>query len=121
VIANILVAEDNALNFELVRDVLVGGGHRIGWARNGQSALTELRREPWDLLLLDLHMPDLDGYQVLETIRADPAIAGVKVVVLSADAMHGVAERVRQAGADGYIAKPLDIRALLDEVARLLQ
>ena len=117
---NVLVAEDNALNFELVRDLLEGAGHTVGWATGGQAALTQLRQHPWDLLLLDLHMPDVDGYEVLARIRADPEIAPVKVVVLTADALHGVADRLRQAGADGYLTKPLDINQLLDEVGRLV-
>ena len=116
--AEILVAEDNPLNFELLRDILTGAGHLVDWARDGEEALTRLRSRPFDLLLLDLHMPRLDGIQVLRAVRADPALAALRVVIVSADAMGNVAETVTTEGADAYLTKPVDITALLNEVER---
>ena len=118
--AEILVAEDNPLNFELVRDILEADGHAVSWAKDGEEAVDEAHRQPFDLVLLDLHMPRLDGLQVLEAIRSDEKLRLVKVVVVSADAMGGVAEVVLGAGADGYLTKPLEIHTLLAEVERQL-
>ena len=118
--AEILVAEDNPLNFELVRDILEADGHHVFWARDGQEAVDESRQRVFDLVLLDLHMPRLDGLQVLEAIRAEDGPKRVKVVVVSADAMGGVSETVLGAGADGYLTKPLEIQTLLAEVERQL-
>ncbi|MGH7778148.1 MAG: response regulator [Candidatus Dormibacterales bacterium] len=117
--ARILVAEDNVLNFELVRDVLEGQGHEIEWARDGEEALAKAGGSAFALLLLDLHMPKLDWLEVLAALRragASPA----RVVVVSADAMGGVPEAVAQAGADAYLSKPLEVGALVAEVNRQL-
>lgn len=119
-VADILVAEDNPLNFELVRDVLEADGHSVFWARDGIEAVGEVRRQPFDLVLLDLHMPKLDGLQVLEQLRAEEKSRSLKVVVISADAMGGVAQSVLAAGADGYLTKPVEIQRLLAEVERQL-
>ncbi len=118
--AEILVAEDNALNFELMRDVLTAAGHRVTWARDGEEAVAELGDRRYDLLMLDLHMPRLDGLAVLERIRSRPELLGLPVMVVSADAMGDIAAEVISAGADAYLAKPLDIVTLLGEVDRLL-
>ena len=118
--AAILVAEDNVLNFELLRDVLVAKGHDVKWSRDGQETLTEARSGQFDLVLLDLHMPKLGGIQVLQELRADPASRSLPVLVVSADAMAEVESEVMAAGADGYISKPLEVRVLAEEVERQL-
>src|SRR6266851_5465671 len=74
--AEILVAEDNPLNFELVRDLLDARGHTVEWARDGEEALAKASSGKFDLLLLDLHMPRLDGLQVVRMLRATPRSSG---------------------------------------------
>ena len=114
--ADVLVAEDNPLNFELVRDLLDARGHTVEWARDGEEALAKARTGQFDLLLLDLHMPRLDGLQVVRALRATPPSRPLKVIALTADAMAGVRDDLFAAGVDGYLAKPLDLRALIREM-----
>lgn len=113
---HVLVAEDNPLNFELVRDLLEARGHEVEWARDGEEALHLARSGRFDLLLLDLHMPKLDGLEVVRAIRADPVANSLKVIALTADAMLGVREDLVAAGVDGYLSKPLDLSALVNEM-----
>jgi CheY-like chemotaxis protein len=115
-LANVLVAEDNPLNFELVRDLLDARGHPVEWARDGEEALRLARTGRFDLLLLDLHMPRLDGLEVIRAIRAEPPDKPLKVIALTADAMVGVREDLFAAGVDGYLSKPLDLSALIREM-----
>jgi len=120
-VASILVAEDNPLNFELVRDVLQSTGHAINWARDGAEALERVRSLHVDLLLLDLHLPGVDGMEVLTTIRGDRRLKRLPVLVISADAMTGVSEWVLRSGADSYLAKPFKVKDLIQRVEDLLQ
>ncbi len=113
---NVLVAEDNPLNFELVRDLLDARGHSVEWARDGEEALALARTGRFELLLLDLHMPRLDGLEVIRAIRANPPPKQLKVIALTADAMLGVREELFAAGVDGYLSKPLDLTALVSEM-----
>jgi CheY-like chemotaxis protein len=115
-LADVLVAEDNPLNFELVRDLLDARGHSVEWARDGEEALRLARTGRFDLLLLDLHMPRLDGLEVIRAIRAEPPDRPLKVIALTADAMVGVREDLFAAGVDGYLSKPLDLGALIREM-----
>jgi len=113
---SVLVAEDNPLNFELVRDLLDARGHSVEWARDGEEALALARTGRFELLLLDLHMPRLDGLEVIRAIRANPPPKQLKVIALTADAMLGVREELFAAGVDGYLSKPLDLTALVSEM-----
>jgi CheY-like chemotaxis protein len=120
-VASILVAEDNPLNFELVRDVLQSTGHTINWAKDGAETLDRLRSLHVDLLLLDLHLPGIDGMGVLATIRKDRDLRRLPVLVISADAMAGVSESVLNEGADAYLAKPFKVKELIRQVEYLLR
>jgi CheY-like chemotaxis protein len=86
-------------------------------ALTGTLGLELARRHHPDLVLVDLHLPDIRGQEVLERIRADSAIAGTRVVVVSADATPGQVERLRDAGADDYLTKPIDVRRLIEIVS----
>jgi CheY-like chemotaxis protein len=112
----VLVAEDNRLNFEVVREALIGRGHRVEWAPDGEAALALLESGRFDLLLLDLHMPRLDGLSVIRALRESPTKRELKVIVLTADASPGTREELIDAGVDGCLFKPLHLGVLAAEI-----
>ena len=118
-VSRVLVAEDNPLNFELVLDVLQGGGHEVTWAQDGEEAVRLARVGRFDILLVDLHMPRLDGLAVVRLLRSDARFATLRIIALTADAMPGVREELIAAGADAYLTKPLDIPGLISAVGLL--
>lgn len=95
-------------------------GYEVIEAADGQAAVDRAREASPDLLLVDIQMPHLDGYQVLRELRADSRMASLPVVALTAFAMHGDRERAMAAGFDGYITKPVEIAALRKEIRKFL-
>jgi CheY-like chemotaxis protein len=118
---NILVAEDNAVNRELVRELLETHGYSVFEASNGQEALHMIAESTPDLLLLDLGMPVLDGFGVIRQVRDNPVWATLPVLALTAYAMQGDRDRIISSGFDGYLSKPINSGALLEELTRLLE
>ncbi len=116
----ILIVDDNLANRALMYELLSTAGHRLVEACDGEEALQKVEEESPDLVLLDLLMPKLDGYAVLEKLRQDPRNAKLKVVALTALAMQGDAEKALAAGFDDYITKPIDAAALLTKVEEML-
>lgn len=116
----ILIAEDNAVNRELLRELLETHGHIVTEACNGEEALRLLDDSRPDILLLDLGMPVLDGYQTIRRIREKPSLAGLPVLAVTAYAMQGDKERILSCGFDGYLSKPIDPKLLYQELNRLL-
>ena len=111
----VLYVEDNASNVRLVEQILRRQpAVTLTVATRGLEALDIARNEPPDLVLLDLHLPDLPGEEVLRMLRRDPRTQAIPVVVVSADATPGQAERLRGEGAQEYLTKPLDLRRLLE-------
>ncbi|MBV9123570.1 MAG: response regulator [Planctomycetes bacterium] len=106
----ILVAEDNAVNQKVAAGLLGKQGHQVILASNGREALTAFDRQPVDLVLMDLQMPDLSGFETTAAIRAREQVQGgrVPILAMTAHAVSGVAERCREAGMDGYLSKPVD-------------
>jgi PAS domain S-box-containing protein len=110
----VLYAEDNPMNVDLVREVMhLRPDCRLVVARNGREAITMAERERPDLMLLDMHLGDMTGIDVLKRVAEDPALARVPCVALSADAMAAPIEAARRAGFKGYLTKPLDVAAFL--------
>lgn len=118
--SRILVADDNEASRELIREVLEMSGYDVVEAADGADAVERARENPPDLVLVDIQMPRLDGYGVLRELRADPRLAGLHVVALTAFAMQGDRERALDAGFDGYITKPVEIAALRREIRKHL-
>jgi len=116
----VLVAEDNDFNAELVRELLRRRGHRPHIVATGNEALASLEAQQFDLLLLDLHMPGLDGFQVIERVRAKERAAGghLPVIALTARSRTEDRDRCLAAGMDGYLVKPIDRNALWSELER---
>ena len=116
----ILIAEDRAGSRELLRTVLEDCGYEGSEAADGREAVGQAGRSMPDLVLLDLHMPILDGYGVLRQLRGEARFASIPFVALTANAMHGERERALAAGFSVYITKPVDLIYLRTQLADLL-
>ena len=117
----ILIADDQAPSRELLRIILESEGYDVVEACDGAEAVVKTRQQPPDLILLDLQMPVLNGFEVVRILRSELQLARIPVVALTASAMHGDREKALEAGFTGYIAKPVRVAVLRTEVARLLQ
>jgi DNA-binding response OmpR family regulator len=106
----ILIAEDSVLNFEMLAECLGVGVHEVSWARDGEQAISELGAGTFDLLLLDLHMPRVDGFSVLRWLSETQERGDMKVIVLTAD--DTVRAETMALGADAFLTKPLDLKQL---------
>ena len=115
----ILLAEDNVVNQRVARAVLEKAGHSVVIADNGRTALLLLEEQPFDLVLMDVQMPEMDGFEATAAIRAKDRLTGTHtpIIAMTAHAMTGDRERCLDAGMDNYITKPIDGSALLDLVA----
>ena len=116
----ILVVDDNAVSRELIREVLDSPDHRIFEAANGIEAFDYILADAPDLVLLDVQLPGMDGYSVVRRLRQDPRFGRLRVLAVTAFAMHGDREKALAAGFDGYITKPIDTRHLEEQVEELL-
>lgn len=116
----VLIAEDNAVNRELLRELLEARGYAVVEACDGEDALTVIEQMQPDILLLDIGMPKLDGFAVIRKIRENPRLAPLPVLAVTAYAMQGDRERILNAGFDGYLSKPVTSRSLGEEIDRLL-
>jgi two-component system cell cycle response regulator DivK len=108
----ILVVDDNPLNLKLTRVLLAGEGYQVHTAMDGREALEVLKRLHPRLILMDIQLSGRDGLQLTRQLKADPAMQDVVILALTAYAMKGDEQRAREAGCDGYIAKPIDTRSL---------
>jgi two-component system, cell cycle response regulator DivK len=116
----ILVVEDNERNLKLLRDVLEYAGYVVRVARTGEDGVTLALKEPPDLVLMDLQLPGIDGTEALRRLRESPRTADIPVVAVTAQAMKQDRERALDAGFDGYVEKPISVRAFPDQVRGFL-
>jgi two-component system cell cycle response regulator DivK len=116
----VLVVEDNPANMTLATFLLKSAGHTVLSATDAESGLMLARSEQPDLILMDIQLPGMDGLQATALLKADEATRAIPVIALTALAMKGDEERIRAAGCDGYIAKPLAYREFLATISILL-
>jgi two-component system cell cycle response regulator DivK len=116
----ILYVEDNSDNRTLVRRILISEDYSLIEATNAFEALEVLKTTRPDLILMDINMPDMDGYTLTTKIKTTPGFEQVPILALTANVMRGDREKTLEAGCDGYIQKPIDIDQLLKEIERFL-
>ena len=118
--ATILYVEDNLDNRTLVRRILVSEDYEVLEAVDAFDALNILKNSRPDLILMDINMPDMDGYTLTTRIKSMPGFERIPILAVTANVMRGDKEKTLEAGCDGYIQKPLDIDQLIREVERFL-
>lgn len=116
----ILIVEDEARNLKLVRDLLEVHGYRTIHATDGKQAVETANEHMPDLILMDIQLPVMDGFQATAILKSQERTRNIPVVALTAYAMKGDEEKAHQAGCDGYIAKPVELRQLLKTVEECL-
>jgi CheY-like chemotaxis protein len=123
VASRVLLAEDNPVNQRLAARILEKGGHSVVVAGNGREALAALHRDTFDVILMDVQMPEMDGFEATRAIRQDDTaqIKNIPIIAMTAHAMTGDRERCLAAGMDAYISKPIraaDLLSLIRETSR---
>jgi len=116
----VLVVEDQIENLDLMTYLLRAFGHETLVARDGAEGVAVITRDRPDLVVMDLQMPVMDGYQAASVIKADPAVSWIPLVAVTAYAMVGDRERIMAAGFDGYLTKPIDPQTFVRELERYL-
>ena len=117
----ILVVEDNELNLDMISKRLMRKGFEIVAARNGKEAIDMASGEKPDLILMDLSLPEIDGWEATRRIKAEEATRAIPVIALTAHAMAGDRQKALDAGADEYDTKPVDIKRLLQKIDALTE
>jgi two-component system cell cycle response regulator DivK len=118
--ATILIVEDNPANMKLTVFLLQHAGYSVLSASDAESGLALAREQHPDLILMDIQLPGMDGLAAIELLKRDDATRAIPVIVLTALAMKGDEARIREAGCDGYIAKPMRYQEVLSTVAAQL-
>ncbi len=117
----ILYVEDNPENRMLVRRILMAEDFNVVEADSAAKAFEAIDATRPDLILMDINMPDVDGYTLTARLRENPRLNGVPIIALTANVMKGDRERTLEAGCDGYIQKPIDVDALPQQILRYLK
>ncbi len=116
----VLLVEDNYMNKVLVREILALNGYEIIEAMSGTEALKMLMMVKPDIILMDIHLPEMDGFTATRIIKADERNRNIPVLALTASAMKGEEEKILSQGFDGYIAKPIEVKKLLAVISASL-
>jgi len=116
----ILVVEDQMDNRQILRDLLGNAGYELLEAENGAEALAAVARQPPDLILMDIQLPVMDGYEATRRLKADPATKSIPIIVVTSYALSGDETKAREAGCDAYVTKPFSPRQLLGKVREFL-
>ncbi len=117
----ILYIEDNYDNLTLVKRVLEIEGYEVIEAKNGADGLTKARHTQPDIIITDINLPDIDGFEVTDTLKKSKETAHIPIIAMTANVMKKDRETVFQAGCDGYIAKPIDVDELPIQIENFLK
>ncbi len=117
----ILLVEDNPHNRKIFSGMLTHHGFRVREVETGDAALASVAEEPPDLILMDLSIPGVDGWECTKRLKADPKTERIPIIALTAHAMRGDEERARAAGCDGYLSKPISPKKVVEEVRAYLK
>ena len=116
----VLVVEDNELNLKLFCDLLRAHGHETMAVRDGREAIDQAHAFQPDLVIMDIHLPHVSGIDLIVALKADPSLASVPVMAVTAYAGKGDEERIRAAGAEAYVSKPIAVMKFIQVVDSLL-
>lgn len=117
----ILVVEDNELNLRLFCDLLRAHGYEADPVRDGREAVERARAFRPDLVIMDIQLPHISGLELIEQLKADAELKAIPIMAVTAYAAKGDEERIREAGAEGYVSKPISVIRFVDAVALLLK
>ena len=116
----VLIVEDNELNLKLFTDLLRANGYLTVSTRDGRQAVEMTRRHRPDLILMDIQLPEISGLEITRILKDDPELQAIPVIAVTAFAMKGDEEKIREGGCEGYIAKPISVSSFLQTVSRFL-
>lgn len=119
--AKILLVEDNPVNSDMLSRRLTKRGYEVVRAVDGQSAIEMTREHTPNLVLMDMHIPVIDGWEATRRLKEDSATSGIPIIALTADAMSGDREKALESGCDEYETKPVMFKQLLEKIEGLLQ
>jgi two-component system cell cycle response regulator DivK len=117
---SVLVVEDNDLNMKLFHDLLEAQGYKVLQTRDGMEALKIAREHVPDLILMDIQLPEVSGLEVTKWLKEDESLRTIPVIAVTAFAMKGDEEKIREGGCEAYIAKPISVTNFLETVAKYL-
>ena len=117
----ILIVEDNYMNMVLVRDLLSAHGYIVSEAENGKKALELVAADRPDIIIMDLHLPEMDGTTAMRSLKAEEMTRKIPIIALTAAAMRGDEEKILDTGFDGYVPKPVNRQVLLDVLEEKLK
>lgn len=114
----VLVVEDNELNMKLFRDLLEAHGYQTVQSRNGNEVLDLARREKPDLILMDIQLPEVSGLDVTRWLKADEELKIIPVIAVTAFAMKGDEQKIREGGCEDYISKPISVTGFIETIQK---
>lgn len=117
----VLIVEDNELNMKLFNDLLQAHGYETIQTGDGRDVMDIVRKNRPDLILMDIQLPEISGLEVTKMLKADDDLKSIPVVAVTAFAMKGDEEKIREGGCEGYIAKPIAVASFLKTVAQFLE
>ena len=116
----VLIVEDNELNMRLFNDLLKAFGYDTVKTRDGRQALPLAREHKPDLIVMDIQLPEISGLEITEQLKADPELAPIPVLAVTAFAMRGDEQRIRERGCEAYLSKPISVTTFLETVRQFI-
>ena len=116
----VMIVEDNELNMKLFRDLIEASGYETVRTRNGLEALDLARQHRPDLVLMDIQLPEVSGLEVTKWLKDDPELRAIPVVAVTAFAMKGDEERIREGGCEAYLSKPISVGKFIETIRHFL-